>query len=79
MNVREASETGRLHHQLYPNEVWVEESFPDYLRAALLERNHKVIIRPLGIVHSIYIDSNSTLWASSDFRCAVSLPLFRLR
>jgi gamma-glutamyltranspeptidase len=70
MNVREASETARLHHQLYPNHVWAESNYPQYLQTALRERNHQIVLSSLGIVHSVYIDQNNTLWASSDFRFA---------
>lgn len=42
MNVSEAIEAGRVHDQLYPLQVDVDDVVPNYLSAALRDRGHNV-------------------------------------
>lgn len=52
-------ELPRLHHQLFPNQIFVEKSFPEYYRNGLKDKGH-VIIESYGgsVVQGIYVDSS---------------------
>ena len=48
----------RLHHQLFPNEVVVEEEFADYYREGLKGKGHVVVeTSNSAVVQGIYVDS----------------------
>ena len=70
MSLNEAVSSPRLHHQLIPNVVRVEEDFPESYVEKLRERHHKVIVsynKTLGVVQAIY-KSNGIIYAVSDKR-----------
>ncbi len=71
MNVAEAIEAGRIHHQWFPDALWSEEGVlsPDTLR--LLEmRGHTLKFRSSqGSAHGIYLDAEkSLLFGAADSR-----------
>jgi len=58
----------RLHHQLIPNMVSVEDDFPGDLREALVERGHVVQDSgALSVVQGIYVQDD-LIYAVSDPR-----------
>ena len=58
----------RLHHQLYPDEVMVEDSFPEEFIKGLEERNHKVVkSSSYAVVQGINMDGQG-IHATSDPR-----------
>ena len=71
MNVAEAIEAGRIHHQWFPDAIWAEEGVlsPDTLR--LLEmRGHRLNFRSSqGAAHGIYLDAAAgLLFGGADSR-----------
>lgn len=69
MNIAEASEAVRVHHQWLPDELRVEEGLsPDTIR--LLEgKGHSVRIQPvMGSTHSIMRREDGSLFGASDPR-----------
>ena len=69
MNVAEASEAVRVHHQWLPDELRVEEGLsPDTIR--LLEaKGHVVRVQPvMGSTHSIMRREDGSLFGASDPR-----------
>ena len=69
MNIAEASEAVRVHHQWLPDELRVEEGLsPDTIR--LLEgKGHTVRIQPvMGSTHSIMRREDGSLFGASDPR-----------
>ncbi len=71
MNVAEAIEAGRIHHQWFPDVTWAEEGVlsPDTLR--LLEmRGHALKFRESqGAAHGIYLDTEKGLrYGAADSR-----------
>lgn len=58
----------RLHHQLFPNEVRIEDNFPQDIVAGLEERGHRVeVSNSSAVVQGIYIDDHG-IHATSDPR-----------
>ncbi len=69
MNIAEASEAVRVHHQWLPDELRVEEGLsPDTIR--LLEvKGHVVRVQPvMGSTHSIMRGDDGSLFGASDPR-----------
>ena len=69
MNVAEATNAPRFHHQWLPDELRVEKGFsPDTLK--LLEtKGQKVAVKEaMGSTQSIMVDPNGTLYGASDPR-----------
>jgi gamma-glutamyltranspeptidase/glutathione hydrolase len=71
MDVAEAVEAGRIHHQWFPDVLWAEEGAlsPDTLR--LLEmRGHEIRFRgSQGAANGIYVDAeNGLLYGAADSR-----------
>lgn len=59
----------RLHHQLIPDYVVVEDDFPESFIEGLKERNHEVNkTRSLAVVQAIYRENDGSLTAASDRR-----------
>ena len=59
----------RLHHQLIPNEVMIEEDFPKEFVKGLEERNHEVtVISSYAVVQGIHVDNSGNIHATSDPR-----------
>ena len=59
----------RLHHQLIPDEVYIEKDLPQSIVNGLKERNHNVSIGGFGNnVQGIYVPSPGYIWAFSDPR-----------
>ena len=69
MNLKEAVSAPRLQHQLIPNELWFESTVSESLIQGLRDRNHNVVqCRYKSIVQAIYIDDNSNIHSSPDYR-----------
>lgn len=59
----------RLHHQLIPNHVTIEEDFPSDFVEGLEERHHAITrTGSLAVVQAIYKDGDGTIFATSDRR-----------
>ena len=57
----------RLHHQLYPNYIRVEDNFPEYCREGLKKKGHVQENPSSAIVQGI-IRSGDSIHATSDSR-----------
>ena len=58
----------RLHHQLYPDYVRVEDDFPEEYREGLEERGHEVVqSSSYAVVQGIFVE-NGEIQATSDPR-----------
>ena len=58
----------RLHHQLFPNEVRIEDDFPQDIVTGLEARGHRVeVSNSSAVVQGIYIDDQG-IHATSDPR-----------
>lgn len=71
MNVQEAVDAPRFHHQWYPDEIRIErQGFPADVVQALEARGHKVTTQgDMGDVHAILIDPKTGLrYGASDPR-----------
>ena len=71
MNVREAVEAPRIHHQWSPNELLVEKQIPSDVVRNLRKRGHVVVesTRPTA-VQAIIVDADGVRHAASDPRKA---------
>lgn len=59
----------RLHHQLIPDEVYLEEDLPQSIVDGLKERHHNVSVGGFANnVQGIYVPSPGNIWAFSDPR-----------
>ena len=69
MNVAEATNAPRFHHQWLPDELRVEKGFsPDTLKL-LAQKGQKVVVKPaMGSTQSIMIGPDGTLYGASDPR-----------
>nr|CAG8449363.1 2168_t:CDS:10 [Entrophospora candida] len=72
MNILEAIESPRIHHQLLPNEVSMEYGYPNFLIPELLQRGHEIKLFNLTVglsgVHAVVKQQNQTIFAAGDFR-----------
>ena len=73
MNVQQAINAPRLHHQLVPNEVWMEEGYGEWFRSELREkRGHEVVQlskkSTLACVHAIQKLPDGLIQAGADPR-----------
>lgn len=69
-SIKTAIDSRRVHHQLLPNELQVEEGFPEVLIKDLQRMGHKVSyhsVRGSSVV-AIHRASDGTIYAASDFR-----------
>lgn len=58
----------RLHHQLFPNQIYVEQAFPNSYRNGLRNKGHVVVESHGGaVVQGIYVDG-SVIHAVCDTR-----------
>ena len=69
MNVAEATNAPRFHHQWLPDELRVEKGFsPDTLKL-LTQKGQNVVVKPaMGSTQSIMIGPDGTLYGASDPR-----------
>ena len=69
MNVAEATNAPRFHHQWLPDELRVEKGFsPDTLKL-LAQKGQNVVVKPaMGSTQSIMIGPDGTLYGASDPR-----------
>ena len=59
----------RLHHQLIPNQIFVEPEFPAEYRSGLRERNHTIVeSTSSAVVQGVYVVSQNMINATSDPR-----------
>jgi len=73
MNLENAMDAPRIHHQWFPDEIQYERfAFPTDVKNNLVERGHKIgRQRGLGLVESIMIDQSSgVFYGVSDKRGA---------
>ncbi|KAI9349433.1 gamma-glutamyltranspeptidase, partial [Zopfochytrium polystomum] len=72
MDLARATAEPRLHHQLQPNEVYVEYEYDKRITRELELKGHKIVRYPPGFtltgVESIYRTKEGLLLASSDMR-----------
>lgn len=71
MDVQEAVDAPRFHHQWYPDEIRIErQGFPKDVVQALEARGHKVLVQgDMGDVHAILVDPKTGLrFGASDPR-----------
>ena len=58
----------RLHHQFIPNQISIENGFPEEYQDGLREKNHTVVVSgSSAVVQGIYVDG-SDIYATSDAR-----------
>jgi gamma-glutamyltranspeptidase/glutathione hydrolase len=69
MNVAEASNAPRFHHQWQPDELRLEKGFsPDTIRL-LKQKGQNVVVKPaMGSTQSIMVAPNGTLYGAADPR-----------
>ncbi|WP_069469924.1 gamma-glutamyltransferase [Candidatus Marithrix sp. Canyon 246] len=68
MNIQEATNAVRIHHQWLPDEIRIEEGLSLDTIKLLTEKGHKVVVKnTMGAAASILIDQN-TLYGSHDPR-----------
>ncbi|RUS29961.1 gamma-glutamyltranspeptidase [Jimgerdemannia flammicorona] len=72
MNIRDAIEASRIHHQLIPNAIYVESGWPEEILKSLRQRGHELIMYDKGIpvseVQAVMRLPDGTLHAASDYR-----------
>ncbi len=71
MNVAEAIEAGRIHHQWFPDVTWAEEGVlsPDTLRLLEMRGHTLKFRRSQGAAHGIHLDAaESLLYGAADSR-----------
>ncbi|MDU6387290.1 MAG: gamma-glutamyltransferase [Pantoea sp.] len=69
MNVAEATNAPRLHHQWLPDQLRVEKGFsPDTLRLLENKGQHVKVLPAMGSTQSIMIGPDGTLYGASDPR-----------
>ncbi|KAF9268681.1 gamma-glutamyltranspeptidase [Marasmius fiardii PR-910] len=72
MDLSEAVEAGRVHDQLYPSLTLVDDTYPEQLVKALVERGHNVTIldvnRVAGVINTVMQDEDGVIYAASDSR-----------
>lgn len=71
LDVSEAIEYGRMHDQLLPMKVDVDDTLPNDLVDFLRDRGHNVTVKPIGRVAGIVqavLQKEGTIFAASDSR-----------
>ncbi|KGT91084.1 gamma-glutamyltranspeptidase [Erwinia typographi] len=69
MNVAEATNVPRFHHQWLPDQLRVEKGFsPDTLRLLTAKGQHVKVLPSMGSTQSIMIGPDGTLYGASDPR-----------
>ena len=69
MNTDDAINKPKFHHQHYPDEVFIEQDFPEILKASLISMGYKLTNRiPIGKTELIYIHGNKKIEAAADRR-----------
>jgi len=69
MNVAEATNAPRFHHQWLPDQLRVEKGFsPDTLRLLESKGQHVKVLPAMGSTQSIMIGPDGTLYGASDPR-----------
>ncbi len=69
MNVAEATNAPRFHHQWLPDQLRVEKGFsPDTLRLLTAKGQHVKVLPSMGSTQSIMIGPDGTLYGASDPR-----------
>ena len=61
----------RLHHQLFPNYITVEQDFPATVQASLRAKGHKIVTGTLAssaVVQGIFVEEEGVIHATSDAR-----------
>ena len=66
----EAIQLPRFHHQLIPNEVSVEEDYPEDLIHSLISKGHTVVKKngTFAVVQGILVGDDRRIHATSDPR-----------
>ena len=68
LHLRDAVPNSRLHHQLLPEDLFVEQTFPHSLVEGLKRKNHDILeVGSLAVVQAIYVNKG-TIYAASDYR-----------
>ena len=68
MSLDDSVELPRLHHQLFPNQIAVEKSFPEYFRNGLKDKGHEIVESSAGaVVQGIYVNTDG-IHAKCDSR-----------
>ncbi|KAL0956594.1 hypothetical protein HGRIS_002731 [Hohenbuehelia grisea] len=71
MDVSQAIEFGRLHHQLYPTELDIDSTYPGAIVESLRERGHNTsvvdIARVAAVVQAV-VQQDGKIYAASDSR-----------
>ncbi|XP_060064170.1 glutathione hydrolase 1 proenzyme-like [Ylistrum balloti] len=72
MGIKEAIDHRRIHHQLLPKEIMVEEGFPEEILAGLRSKGHKVSVTSSAgsVVQGILQREEGQITANCDFRKA---------
>jgi gamma-glutamyltranspeptidase/glutathione hydrolase len=69
MNTDDAINKPKFHHQHFPDEVFIEQDFPEILKASLISMGYKLTNRiPIGKTELIYIHHNKKIEAAADRR-----------
>ena len=65
----EAIPPPRFHHQLIPNQVSVEDGYPEDLQQSLVSRGHKVVTSGVyAVIQGIHVGDDGLIHATSDPR-----------
>jgi gamma-glutamyltranspeptidase/glutathione hydrolase len=69
MNTDDAINKPKFHHQHFPDEVFIEQDFPEILKASLISMGYKLTNRiPIGKTELIYIHDNKKIEVAADRR-----------
>ncbi len=69
MNIAEAANAPRFHHQWLPDQLWLEKGFSADTRQRLKEKGQNVAIKAaMGSTQSIMVAPDGTLYGASDPR-----------
>lgn len=69
-SIKVANDAPRLHHQLYPNEITYEDTFPSSILEELSQRNHtlKQLEGRGAVVNVVSKENDGFVYANSDYR-----------
>ena len=68
ISLDDAIKLPRLHHQLFPNQISVEKSFPESYRNGLKDKGHEIIESSSGaVVQGVYVNDDG-IHAECDSR-----------